>query len=56
MEENNPITRHLKLKVSFVAARLCLFRLREYGTHARVRHISLNRNVRTRDNLSRAIR
>jgi hypothetical protein len=46
MEEDNPITRHLKLEVSFVAARLCFFRLREEGTHARVRHVSLNRDLR----------
>jgi hypothetical protein len=46
MEEDNPITRHLKLEGSFVAARLCLFRLREEGTHAGVRHVGLNRDLR----------
>ena len=42
MEEDNPITRHLKLEVSLIAAWICFFRLRELGTHARVRHIRLN--------------
>lgn len=56
MEENNPITRHLKLKLSLVAARSCLLRLREQGTHARVRHVSLNRDVRPGDGLARGIR
>jgi hypothetical protein len=55
MEQNNPITRHLELKVSLVAARFCLLRLREYGTHTWVRHVSLNRNVRTRYILAGAI-
>ena len=55
MEQNHPITRHLKLKVSLVAARRCLLRLREYGTHTRVRHVSLNRNVRARYILAGAV-
>src|SRR3984885_11265568 len=46
MEEDNPIARHRKLKASFVATRVCFFRLCEPGTHARVRHISLNCNMR----------
>jgi hypothetical protein len=55
MEENNPITRHLKLKVGSVAAGFCLFRLREERTHARVRHVGLNRNMRPGDNLASPI-
>jgi hypothetical protein len=49
MQEDNPIPRHLKLQVSLVAANLSFFRLRELGTHARVRHISLYRNAPSRE-------
>jgi hypothetical protein len=50
MEEDNPITRHLKLQRSFVMASFfLLFRLCKPRTHTRVRHIGLNRNVCTRD-------
>src|ERR1700722_16820028 len=56
MEEDNPITRHLKLEVSFVAARLCFFRLREEGTHAGMRHVSLNRDLRPSDWFTAGIR
>jgi hypothetical protein len=45
MEEENPIARHLKLQMSPVAARFCFFRFCKPRTHARVRHVSLNRNV-----------
>jgi hypothetical protein len=45
MEEDNPIARHLKLQMSPVAARFCFFRFCKPRTHARVRHVSLNRNV-----------
>jgi hypothetical protein len=41
MEEDNPITRHLKIQVSLVAARHGFFRLCEEGTHARVGHVRL---------------
>jgi len=46
MEEDNPIARHLKLQMSLVAAWLCFFRFCKPRAHARVRHVSLNRNVR----------
>jgi len=46
MEEDNPVTRHLKLDVRLVAAQVRFFRLREPGIHARMRHVRLNRNVR----------
>lgn len=55
MEEDNPISRHLKLQVSFVAARPCFFGLREQRAHTRMRHVSLNRNVRPRDGLAGGI-
>jgi hypothetical protein len=41
--------------VSLVTARPCFFRLREYRTHTRVRHVSLNRDVRSRYGSSRGI-
>ena len=56
MEEDNPITRHPKLKGRFVAARLRLFRLREDGTHPGVRHVSLNRDVCPRNWFTAGIR
>jgi hypothetical protein len=46
MEENNPITRHRKLQMSLVASWVYFICHRETGTHARMRHVSLNRNVR----------
>ena len=46
MQEDNPIARHLKLQVRLVAAWICFFRPRELGTHARVRHVCLNRYLR----------
>jgi hypothetical protein len=46
MEEDNPITRHLKLQRSFVTASFCLFRLCNPRTHICVRHASLNRTIR----------
>jgi hypothetical protein len=49
MEEDNPVTRHFKWKMGLVAAWFRLFRLRELGAHARVRHISLDRNVGPRN-------
>jgi hypothetical protein len=52
MEEDNPITRHLKLQMRFVTTRRFFLRFREYRTHARMRHVSLNRNVRSRNQLT----
>src|SRR5208282_3230254 len=56
MEEDNPIARHLKLQMSLVAPPLSFFRLREQGAHARVRHVSLNRYVRSRERFAAGIR
>lgn len=49
MEEDNPIARHLEFQEGLVAARLRFLRLREYWTHPRMRHVSLNRDVRARE-------
>jgi hypothetical protein len=46
MEEDNPITRHLKLQLSLIMTSFYLFRLCKSRTHTRVRHISFNHNVR----------
>jgi len=46
MEENNPITRHRKLQQRSIVTSFRLFRLCKPGTHASVRHVSLNRSVR----------
>jgi hypothetical protein len=55
MEEDNPITRHGKLQVSLVAAQFGFFRLSESGTHTRVRHVSFNRYVRSRERFADGI-
>jgi hypothetical protein len=46
VEEDNPITCHRKLEARLVAPWVCFFRIREPRAHARMRHVSLNRNVR----------
>lgn len=56
MEEDNPIARHRKLQMSLVVARLCLVRAGEQGAHTWVRHVSLNRYVRTRERFAGGIR
>ena len=56
MEKDDPIPRHLKLHVGLVAARLSFLRLCEQGPHARVRHLSLNHNVRPGNRLGAGIR
>jgi hypothetical protein len=55
MEEDNPIARHLKLPWSFVATSFCLFRLCKPWTHARVRHVGLNRNARSSNRVAGGI-
>jgi hypothetical protein len=49
MEEDNPVTRHFKRKMGLVAAGFRFFRLCELGDHARMRHIRLHRNTRSRN-------
>jgi len=56
MEQDNPITRHLKFQFSSVMSRLSFFCICEYRTHARVRHVSLDRNVRARDGFAGGVR
>jgi len=46
MEEENPIARHLKFQMSIVTTSRFFLRLCESRTHTRMRHVSLNRNVR----------
>jgi hypothetical protein len=46
MEEENPIARHLKFQMSTVTTSRFFLGLCEYRTHTRMRHVSLNRNVR----------
>ena len=46
MKEDNPVPRHRKLQLKLIAPMVCFFRLCEPGTHARVRHITLNCNMR----------
>lgn len=55
VKKENPITRHLKFEISFVATGSFFLRIREYGTHSRVRHICLNRNPSSRDRFARGI-
>ena len=49
MQEDNPITCHFEPKASLVAAGLDFLRFTEDGRHARMRHICLNGDVRSRD-------
>jgi hypothetical protein len=49
VEQDHPISRHLKFDVSLVAARFCFFRICEAGTHPRMRHIRLDRDPRPGD-------
>ena len=55
MEEDNPIACHLKFQVSLVAARFRFFRVREQGTHPRVRHFSLDWDARSRERFAGGI-
>ena len=47
MQEDNPIPGHLERQVSLVAAGLDFSCFSENGRHASVRHICLNRDVRS---------
>jgi hypothetical protein len=55
MDENNPIARHRKPQSGHVAAWFSLVRLCEHRAHARVRHVSLDRKVRSRDRFAGGI-
>ena len=56
MQEDNPISRHLKLEVGPVAAGLRFYRLCEQGTHPRVRHIRFNGDPRPLDRFAGSVR
>jgi hypothetical protein len=49
MQEDGPISCHLKHKVSLVLAGLDFLRLPEHRRHARVRHLSLEGDMRPGD-------
>ena len=49
VEQDHPITRHLKFDLSLVASRFRFFCLCEAGTHPRMRHIGLDRDPRPGD-------
>ena len=55
MQEDNPISRHREREMSLVAAGLDFPRIAKDRSHARVRHIRLQGNVRFRDGLPRRI-
>jgi hypothetical protein len=55
MQKDNPISGHPKRKMRLISARLDLFRLRHDRGHARVRHVSLKRNVRPGDCLRSSV-
>lgn len=55
MEEDNPISRHLEREMSLVAAGLDFPDFAKDRRHARVRHVRLQRNVRSRNGFSRRI-
>ena len=49
MQEDNPIPCHLERKASLVAARCNFLRLLERRSHAGMRHVSFQRNMRSCD-------
>lgn len=49
VEQDHPISRHLKLDLSLVAASFRFFRICKAGTHSRMRHIRLDHDPRPRD-------
>jgi len=49
MQENDPVSCHFKPEVSLVAARLDFAGIVKDGRHARVCHVRLYRNLRSRD-------
>jgi hypothetical protein len=48
VEQNHPITRHRKPQLSAVLPQSQFFRIREYGRHARMRHVCFNYDMGAR--------